>query len=325
MKVLIFEYITGGGFNKQALPDSLLGEGRLMLAALLENFSRITGVELVVMLDARLAGIIDAPGIATVTISPTQDCNKEFAHLARSCDAIWPIAPEFDGILEGLCQVVGDQNKLLLTSSADAVALTANKYSTYQRLVQHQIASVPTRRLCEARYEPGEWIVKAIDGAGCADSRLISGRLDFDNISNIRTEHFIIQPHWQGEKTSLSCLFKNGRGWLICVNLQQFDIIEKCYQLTDIIVNQRQADARYRDLIDRIAGVFPDLWGYAGIDLIETAEQQWVLEINPRLTTSFVGIDRALGINVAEQVLRLLDGEPVLNSGFSRAVRLKIQ
>ena len=33
-----------------------------------------------------------------------------------------------------------------------------------------------------------------------------------------------------------------------------------------------------------IAQAFSELWGYVGIDLIETTEQLFVLEINPRLT-----------------------------------------
>ncbi|WP_256360467.1 hypothetical protein [Methylomonas koyamae] len=36
-----------------------------------------------------------------------------------------------------------------------------------------------------------------------------------------------------------------------------------------------------------------------------------MLEINPRLTSSYVGIGQATGINVAEQVLRLRQGEPI--------------
>jgi len=41
VKILVFEYITGGGFNKQALSDSLAEEGRLMRNALLDNLTRL--------------------------------------------------------------------------------------------------------------------------------------------------------------------------------------------------------------------------------------------------------------------------------------------
>ena len=45
MKILVFEYITGGGFNKQKPPDSLKNEGRLMLQArAIENQAWVIGV-----------------------------------------------------------------------------------------------------------------------------------------------------------------------------------------------------------------------------------------------------------------------------------------
>jgi predicted ATP-grasp superfamily ATP-dependent carboligase len=53
----------------------------------------------------------------------------------------------------------------------------------------------------------------------------------------------------------------------------------------------------------------PDLWGYVGIDLIDGATGPLVLEVNPRLTTSYVGLARAIRMNPAALVLGLLDRE----------------
>ena len=50
----------------------------------------------------------------------------------------------------------------------------------------------------------------------------------------------------------------------------------------------------------------PGLWGYVGVDLMLAKEGPVVLEINPRLTTSYCGLRRALGINTAAMVLDLL-------------------
>jgi predicted ATP-grasp superfamily ATP-dependent carboligase len=140
-----------------------------------------------------------------------------------------------------------------------------------------------------------------------------------------RKGQYVIQPHIEGKKTSLSCLFKQGSGWLLCANLQQFDIINQQYHLSKIIVNHDPDSSVYQDLVDNIAHAFPELWGYAGIDLIETPEQRLVLEINPRLTTSFVGINSALGINVAENILQLLEGEPTLKAVCNQPVAINVK
>ncbi|MFA6051462.1 MAG: ATP-grasp domain-containing protein [Methylobacter sp.] len=339
MKILVFEYITGGGFNKQELPDSLVSEGSLMLRALLDDLIRLTGIEVTVMLDWRLHGIardgvyaaglpgavaasVSVTEINTTVIGPEHDVSEEFNRLVQQADAVWPIAPEFDGILQTLCQSVESQGKILLTSPANAVAVTGNKFKTYERLSQHHIAAVPTR-MFEGEYSAGEWMVKPVDGVGCADSYAITSRQDFEQMAE--RKDYIIQPHLQGNKTSLSCLFKQGSGWLVCVNLQRFDFIDRQYHLAEIVVNHHADSGAYQQLVDQIALAFPNLWGYVGIDLIETAVQTWVLEINPRLTTSFVGIHAALGINVAEAVLQLVTGKPVLNPSKNLPITIKVK
>jgi len=349
MKILVFEYITGGGFNKQELPDSLASEGRLMLQALLDNLRSYiegNGITVIVMLDSRVNGSLNTAGFDTVIIKPEQNSHEEFARLALHCDAVWPIAPEFDGVLQTLCQTVELLGKTLLTSPSSAVAITGNKFNTYQRLKQHHIAIVPTRIFTSAAWESNsdtpelaqelaglsyasptckveQWLVKPVDGVGCLDSYILTDRKDFEQMRS-RKGHYVIQPHIEGKKTSLSCLFKQGIGWLLCANLQQFNIINQQYHLSKIIVNHHSDLSVYQDLVDNIAHALPELWGYVGIDLIETPEQLLVLEINPRLTTSFVGINAALGINVAENVLQLLEGKPSIKAVCNQPVTIQV-
>lgn len=330
MKILVFEYITGGGFNRQELPDSLVREGRLMLQALLDNLSRINGIELMVMLDWRLKNSIDRAAINTRIIKREHNSHNEFVRLCQHCDAIWPIAPEFNGILQSLCHTVETMGKLLLTSATAAVAVTGNKFHCYQHLSRHYITTIPTQLLDDKYdYLPGEWMIKPVDGAGCADSYLISNRQEF-MIASTQLQgrgQFIIQPHIRGKKTSLSCLFKQGQGWLICANLQRFNIVNKQYRLAEIVVNTpSNLTAAYKNLVNKIAGALPDLWGYVGIDLIETTDQINVLEINPRLTTSFAGIYAACGINIAQVVLQLIiKGKPLLNPTCDHPVIIRIK
>jgi len=396
----VFEYITGGGFNKQALSDSLAEEGRLMRNALLDNLTRLNQtrsnrLEITVMVDWRLNDSASMTGINTFFIRPEHDITEEFARLVKQCDLVWPIAPEFDGILQNLCQTVESLGKILLTSPATAVAIAGNKLKTYERLNRHHIAAVPTR-IFENTYSPGEWMVKPVDGVGCADSYVLTTRQDFERMATQKGHdcmdaggramqgaiaEYVMQPHLQGAKTSLSCLFKQGRGWLVCANLQRFEFVKQQYHLTDIVVNHHPDPDLYLPLIDKIARALPELWGYVGIDLIESdhdcmagtasgslafppfmevrsggttpesrLEQRskamqgviaddcmdaggramqgaiaetWVLEINPRLTTSFVGIYNALGINIAEAVLQLVHGEPILNPAYNRPITVQ--
>jgi predicted ATP-grasp superfamily ATP-dependent carboligase len=302
-----------------------------MLQALLDDFLALDTIELLVMLDLRLTSAITAGHHQIVTVDASQNSHEEFIKLIRQCDAVWPIAPEFDDILQTLCKSVEASGKRLLTSPSAVVSLAGNKYLTYQQLQKHAIATVPTCLLAtgttairdmpcvmDPPTETGEWIIKPINGVGCIDSWIITDLHELGAIHN--KGHYIIQPHLHGQKTSLSCLFKNGLAWIVCVNTQQLKVVNQRYHLTEIIVNSDPDIDRYQDLVDDIAYAFPDLWGYVGIDLIETAGQTWVLEINPRLTTAFVGIESALGINIANLTLQLIDGCPVVKPLYNKPV-----
>ncbi|NOT11994.1 MAG: ATP-grasp domain-containing protein [Methylococcaceae bacterium] len=326
MKILVFEYITGGGFNKQALPAALVAEGLLMLNGLLDGLTQIQGVDVVVMLDWRVCTSINSDGMRPCIITPDHQTLDELERLALQCDVVWPIAPEFDGILQKLCQRIEALRKPLLTSPAKAVALTGNKWQTFQKLTQHKIATVATQRFEDFYYQSGEWMIKAIDGAGCSDSYLVTDLNDFELRSGQLAVNgqFIVQPHIHGEKTSLSCLFKAGRGWLLSANVQKFNVKNQQYHLQEILVNVTSDVSKYQRLVVEIAMVFPDLWGYVGIDLIETADAIYVLEINPRLTTSFVAIQAALGINPCQCVLDLRVGEPLIYPQCNVPVIIKI-
>jgi predicted ATP-grasp superfamily ATP-dependent carboligase len=326
MKILVFEYITGGGFSRQELPASLAGEGRLMLQALLDGLAMVSGIDATVMLDRRLADSISLHGFTPVVVDREDDCRACFDRLIERFDGVWPVAPEYGGVLSALCRSVERKGVILLTSPSSAVSVAGDKLSTYHRLLEHQIATVPTRLLEERdfRFYQGENIVKPVDGIGCADSYVIVDKEDRETLSSkIRGKgRYLVQPHVAGDKTSLSCLFRNGEGWLLCTNRQKFELIERQYHLAEIAVNEGRDWTPFRPLVADIARAFPELWGYAGIDLIETPETVLVLEINPRLTTSFAGIGRALGINAASLVLQLLDGDPVIRPSHSRAATL---
>ncbi len=47
------------------------------------------------------------------------------------------------------------------------------------------------------------------------------------------------------------------------------------------------------------AGAIPGLQGYVGVDLVLDDSRAWAVELNPRLTTAYIGLRRVAGINLA--------------------------
>lgn len=315
MKILIFEYINGGGFADAELPPTLAHEGWLMLNAVLNDLMASGEHELSVLIDSRCMDALPQ-GVNVITVQHNDDVLTLFTEALQHCDAVLPIAPETEQILWTLCTMVEKSGKRLLSSTASAVAKTADKMTTYEILLAHHIATVPSHRLDKYPhfYEQGT-VIKARDGAGCENCFVCHYEDDFERllICLRHPEHYLIQPFISGVALSLSALFKEGKGTVLCVNRQFISTHEnQRLKLTGCEVNSHVDKAAFQTVVEQIARAIPDLWGYVGIDLIKQDEHLLVVEINPRLTSSYTGIREALGINVMELVLQLLDGDAKL-------------
>jgi len=98
----------------------------------------------------------------------------------------------------------------------------------------------------------------------------------------------------------------DGRARLLACNRQKVEITDGAFRFDGVSVNAvPDRDGRYAELASRVAQALPGLWGYCGVDFIETAGGPMVVEVNPRLTTSYAGLRRAIGVNPAELVLGL--------------------
>jgi predicted ATP-grasp superfamily ATP-dependent carboligase len=310
MKILIFEYLCGGGYCKTALPPSLAREGALMLTALLADFAQLPEHEIIVLQDWRQPLQTLPDNAQVIWVHAEDELDAIFTRALQACDAAWLIVPETGGLLYRFAQQVEHAGKRLLSPSSAAIAKTADKLQTFAILSAHQIATVATQRL--DRYDgcfTGAKVVKVRDGVGCEENFFVA---DAAELTQLRQQlqspaQFIIQPYLTGETLSLSALFYQGTAQLLCVNRQHIRLKNQRFTLLACEVNVAE-QATYQPLVNQIAAAIPELTGYVGIDFIQQGAESVVLEINPRLTSSYAGIATALGINVAQAVLQPLQG-----------------
>ncbi len=330
MKILIFEYVNGGGFANTELPLALAHEGYLMLKAVLNDFIASGNHELVVLFDQRCIDLDLPKSITRISVGTHDNVLTVFTNEIQTCDAVLPIAPETEEILWTLCSAVEKSGKYLLSSSANAVAKTADKMKTFNILSHHHIPTVPSHLLDQYPHFYAEegTVIKARDGAGCENCFVSNNEDDFERllVSLHNPHNYVIQPFISGTALSISALFKEGMGILLCVNHQFISIHEnQRLKLDGCEVNCKVEKTPFQTIVNQVAQAFPGLWGYVGIDLIKRSDGQLlIVEINPRLTSSYVGIKDALGINVATQLLRLLDGDVKLTPTKNHVVHIDL-
>ncbi len=328
MRLLAAEFVTGGGLHGLPLPPGLTREADLMIRALVAELSAVTGVQLLTTRDRRLP---DIAGIEALHPAPGEAFLPFYRRALRQCDAAWPTAPETDGTLLQLVRGTQDAECFLLGSQPDAVALTASKRATSRALLQVGIPAVETFDATDALPElPGRWVVKPDDGAGAADTILLD---DWRSARSLLLDPAgsgrVAQPWINGEALSLSLLCREGAAHLLAVNRQRMIAEAGRLSLVALEVNAIADDTgRFATLGRRVAAAIPGLTGYVGVDLIDTVAGPVVLEINPRLTTSYCGLRQATGINVAAATLALLQSgtmPPIPSRPAGSSVTLELE
>lgn len=304
MRIFVYEHITGGGMLDDPRMTALAPEGEVMLRALVDDLTAIPGVEVTVLRDVRLQA--DVPAGTRVVRSGQFDA--VFTQAVQECDAVWPIAPELNGILLRITREVLACGRVLLGSRPDAIAIAASKRTTAAALARAEIAVAPVYS-SENDLPPHmrEVVAKPDDGAGCQDTLLFGNRDDLRAWLRTHAESkLVFQPYVPGEARSLSVLCCDGHARLLACNRQSVGLEHGAFRFDGVSVNAvADTDGRYAALASAVCRALPGLWGYCGVDFIEADTGPVVIEVNPRLTTSFAGLHRAIGINPALLVLEL--------------------
>ncbi|HEX4584758.1 MAG TPA: ATP-grasp domain-containing protein [Burkholderiaceae bacterium] len=318
MRIHVFEFICGGGLAGRPLPAQLVREGDLMLAALIGDLVELPGVRVSFARDVRLAAPADARlrQARVCWRAPGLSPRRALAHEIAASDAIWPIAPESGGELERAARAVLEAGRVLLGPWPDAIALATSKSATARQLARAGIAVAPCLRP-GAAWPPidGPWVLKPDDGAGCVGVRIFGSRQEAENAAAAAPaengQALIAQPWIDGDAMSLSVVSAPGRVDVLSVNRQQLRLHDGAVELVAIDVNCEPATAALAALARQVADAMPGLRGYFGIDWVRTPCGPLVIEVNPRLTSSYAGLKPALGLNVAQRVLADIAGGPV--------------
>ncbi|MEQ1600402.1 MAG: ATP-grasp domain-containing protein [Methylophilaceae bacterium] len=319
------EYISAGGLYRAPLPASLAQEGLLMRDALLRDiaesdFARQHHCEIITSYDVRLPP--PNPVSQAIAITQQDDVWKIWHDCITDCDAVWLVAPETDGVLARLTEIVTGQNKMRLGCDSASIHLTGSKFQTCKALQTAGILTLPTYRFSAwqaldfAQKQVNSWVAKPDDGVGCTDSGYFANAAQLTAwIQKERAQTHILQRYQPGIAASLSLLCKQGRAWLLSCNLQKV-VLQKDTPVTGkfaysgSVLNGMVAHwAAFAQIAQQVAAAFPGLCGYVGVDVLVDAQaspnQIYVLEINPRLTTSYVGLRAAMDYNPANLILDL--------------------
>ena len=308
LKIWVCEFVSAGGLASESLPASLLQEGLLMRNALLTdlfclNIDCITSHDIRVSPPAHAHSLPVTPADDVFAIWRQQLADKEV-------DACWVIAPETDGSLSRMQQLVEEAGKLWIGCSGEAIRLASSKSLMADICRQAGISVLPHIQLRQFLPDaPLPWqtsaasqfVVKPDDGAGCEFTYYFNSKselLEFKEKIKLKDASvyykILIQPYIAGEALSMSVLSTYDQVQVIAGHQQWIAIENGVFKFKGAGVNQAsQYLPLMQDMAENIHRAIPGLTGYWGADLILTPDRQLILvEINPRLTTPYIALSR---------------------------------
>lgn len=294
MTLFVYEYITA---TMPASDSSLYREGRAMRDALIDDLRVV-------------------PGVEVASFSPEQS----FDECLRKCDAVWLIAPEFDGILFELSHRVEAAGKRLLGPPSSAIRLTTDKLALADRWIDAGIRTPATVRFTDWPVQQYPVVFKLIDGCGSTATTLVRSEREIGHaLARTAKEGYdpsrvIVQPFVPGRPASVAFLIGPHDVIPLIPTFQRVSPFSHfVYEGGELPIPQLLAERAIR-LARQAIDCVPGLFGYVGVDLIlgerEDGTDDCVIEINPRLTTSYVGMRALAEFNLAEAVVTLALEKP---------------
>jgi predicted ATP-grasp superfamily ATP-dependent carboligase len=322
LKLLIYEYVSGGGFAEKPMPSSILSEGFSMLRALISDF-KAAGHSVTTVLDSRLA-VLNPPIEADciVPVSSFQEAEEAIQKISESTDAAYIIAPESNQVLPSLVAGIEHASVSSLNCRASAIGKVSNKSVLLEHAKQMGLPTPATtvisalEDVAEIKRTIGDrldfpLIIKPVDGVSCAGLSVVRNENQVASavsrvIRESSNEYFMAQELIRGTAVSVSLFFTGNKALPISLNKQDVNLMPpestSIYNGGQVPFNSPRKREAFA-LAETIARSFRGFRGYVGVDLILTEKEPVVIEVNPRLTTSYVGVRKIVGFNPAQAIL----------------------
>jgi predicted ATP-grasp superfamily ATP-dependent carboligase len=337
LKLLVYEHVSGGGFAGEAIPPSVLCEGFGMLRTLTADF-KAAGHSVTTTLDSRIAKLnppVEADCVMPVFSSKEAQANLK--KMAEQADAAYVIAPETDDVLRRLVEIVEQTRTVSLNCSARAIKTVSDKAVFYECLRNLGLPLPKTlmfsvtdnlNKIKAALRGSLEFplIFKPSDGVSCCGLSVARNENQMAAaVGKIKREtaskRFLVQELINGAAASVSLLSTGNH--VAPVSLNQQDVTLKTPEALSsysggAVPFEHSLKAEAFAVAERIAKAFPDLRGYIGVDFVLTESEAVPIEVNPRLTTSYVGLRRTVSFNPAQAILNAVLNRELPTSSQSR-------
>jgi len=291
-RVFVYEHITSLGLGREpGSPEhSLFTEGRAMLSAVTADFAAVSGVRVITFPD----------GV------PSDQQSTTFSRLAKSADWSLLIAPETGRVLEQFVTQTLVSCGKLLGPPTQPTFIASDKWLLGALWEHYRIPTPKTFNATEPTRFPV--VCKPRDGCGSEKTYLIRNADEWAALPHDANR--LVQEYVPGHPVSVAFLVGPNQTVPLMPTFQHLTSDGRFRYLGGSLPIPPELAERAIRLGSQAIGCVPELFGYVGVDLV-LGERDVAIELNPRLTTSYVGLRALAETNLAGAMLDVCEGRPV--------------
>ena len=298
MDILIYEHILGGGCNENPSP-AILNEAKLIVRSLVDDFTReYPDSKISLLTNKKNKNILS--NISLVFIDHSASLIFNIVSNIKKNDKVLILAPEENEIMYKIVKDLESEKISLINCSSDFIYKTTYKVLTNNNLINSNKYIIKIYSSYKNIDKNQSIVAKSNDGLGAEKLFIFKNREDLENNEKKLLEKHIFQEYIIGDVVGINIISSFDKINILSVNKQVYKKNSK-----NEIFLEKIIFGEFNNMIDifeifvrNILGNFSGFYGFIGIDAIITNDKKILfLEINPRLTTSYIGLHKTLGFN----------------------------
>lgn len=324
-QVVCCEYLHAVPDAYEAASAAMRQEASLMLHAVVQDLLQMAELKVVVLRGRGIPEVTsaaDCPRFLEVIVENDVELHERLCSLCRRSEFMLVIAPECDHLLEGLIadlESAASPETRLLNLDSGRCALFADKLRTNEWLMQNDLPLIPT--IAAESATNSDWsasgnspaaILKPRDGVGSDRVQKINSDSRLPELLAMIRRHpsqMILQPFIPGATCSIGLIGGGTQTSTVLLKPALQRIVEHDGHLKYYggeIPCPRAAAQLIDEFAPRLVRALGSFHGYLGVDLIVDTNSDTpvrVVEINPRLCTSYVGYRQLADENLMSRML----------------------
>lgn len=237
----------------------------------------------------------------------------------RPADLVVVIAPSTGRTLYNLVKSCEEEGLDVVDSPSTAVFVATDKALLCKNL---EAQGVRTPKTLISKYEEGlkvieralaafgKVVVKPADGDGCAGLSLVSRPEEASTALSIakqstRLPYFLVQEYVEGENLSVCLLASDDVVVPLSINVQRVHLKgpKESSMYAGSVVPHQDGEKVLQAAIEAVKSL-GHVKGFFGVDLVLKGGEPYIVEVNPRFTTSYLALREVCEDNVPDLLVR---------------------